>query len=355
MSTKENAFFSHVNGCLWGGAVGGLYGRFVEHEAWRGDWARRMEAVGSFPKAATGLEWGEYGIDFTAQTQIVSEAVLEREGLPSVEDLARVWMRSVEPLAFGDGRITMKPPANPIRYSLRNTYELLRMGTPPRMVGALNVPMPVGLCVAAPVATIHAHDPDEAYLRGAALASLFQRDRGTVVPGIVAAMAAVAMRAGVSVNEVAATGLRMAEAADGVTRPPADGKGAALMVYQALNAGRNTADREDLFQRLGPLVDAYGKRDPHKLLAQIVAVFVYSGGDYREAVETAVMEPQSPDILGACCGMLCGALRGEKAIPKGWERVLDGLRGGAKLRKTAASLGALTVREAQKRRAGKLS
>jgi len=74
-----------------------------------------------------------------------------------------------------------------------------------------------------------------------------------------------------------------------------------------------------------------------------------ASGDYHEAVETAVMEVQSPDVLGACCGLLCGALRGEAAIPEEWMALLHGLSGGGALRETAEKLAGLTVDQGRRK------
>jgi ribosomal protein S18 acetylase RimI-like enzyme len=349
MSNADHSLKQRIGGCLLGAAAGSLCGRFVEHQAWRQSIETRANAAGTFPADAAGLAWGEHGIDFNSHMLAVCRAVLEYDGRPAVEDLARVWLRSAEPLAFGDGEITLKPPANPVRYAMRNVFELLTAGTPPRIVGSLNVPMTTGIYVVPAAAAVNACDPEQAYLDAVRLASLFQRDRGTIVPGILAAMAAEALRPGATPGSVLDTASRTAASVSRLRPGLEPVETPAFLVAEARRAGRHATSPVDVFVRTRHLVAAYNRRDPWKILALAVGCFAFAGDDPEQAVETGALDPQSPDFLGGCCGLLCGALHGTDALPPPWLELLDSLRGGTELRRAGTDLAALAVEDARRR------
>jgi ribosomal protein S18 acetylase RimI-like enzyme/ADP-ribosylglycohydrolase len=349
MTSENNTLEQRIAGCVLGAATGSIFGRYVEHRAWRRSMAERIAAAATFPADAAGLGWGEHGIDFNAQMLAVCRAVIEYGGRPTVEDLAGVWLRNAEPLAFGDGEITIKPRANPIRYALRNTYELLTAGTPPRIVGSLNVPMTTGIYAVPAAAAVNACDPEQAYLDGVSLASLFQRDRGTVVPGILAAMAAEAMRPGATAASVLDVAERTARSVSRLLPGREPVETAAFLVTEARRAGRHATSSADVYVRTRHLVSRYNRRDPWKTLALAVACFAFTGDDLERAVKTGALDEQSPDFLGGCCGLLCGALHGSGALPQSWLDLLDGLRGAAELRGAATDLAAQALDGARRR------
>jgi hypothetical protein len=218
------------------------------------------------------------------------------------------------------------------------------------MVGAFNVPLNTGLTVVPAAAAYRACDPDQAFLDAASLASLFQRDRATVAAGLLAAMTAEAFRPGATSDSVARTALRIART---LTRPPAPHDGAytpGFLVSAALRTGSHARSVDDLYARIAGLLKPYSKRDPYKNLALAVAVLVFSGGDFRKALETAALERQSPDYLAWSCGAVCGALGGVAAIPEDWAAFADGLGGGTQLREDARALAGIAVTAAQRRK-----
>lgn len=343
----ENELESRMTGALSASAAGSVCGRLVEHQAWRESADKRLKAADGFPDAAAGLNWGGYGIDFNAQVMTLCKVFLECDGLPTVEDAARIWLQDTDPLAFGDGEVVIKPIANPIRYVMRNVYELLAQGTPPRAAAMMNVPMHTGLYAALPAAMVHACDPEEAYLSARSLASLFQRDRGIVVPALIAAMAADAMRPNASVDSVLDTALYFAAEMPAPMPRVGTPAGPDYLVREAIRCGRNAQSPQQVMQDIGYLVHPYGKRDPYKMLVVVTAAFAYAGTDVTEAVRTAVLECQSPDFAGGCVGFLSAALGGMSVVPSEWTKFLKSLDNGAAIGSTANKMAELAVRKAE--------
>ena len=338
-----------IKGCIIGSAAGSLYGRFVEHSAWRKTFAERMAAAEEFPKKAGGMAWGAHGVDYNSHMLLISDAFIAKQGTPTVEETAAKWLKNVDPLRFGDGDITIKPVANPIKYAMRNSYELLSSGAPPRIAGALNVPTNTGLYVCAPSAAANACDPDQAFLDAVSLASLFQRDRGAVVPGIVAAMTAEAMKQDRTIEDTAETADRLA--GDVAARNTKTGRTDPIhyLVSEARRNSRNAENAEALYRRFGKMTEPSSKRDPHKMLIQTTAITLFAGGNAEKAVKTAVLDAQSPDFLGACCGMICGALEGIDAFPSSWIEMVESLPNGRDFGETADRLTELLIAGAEKK------
>ena len=343
------AIRERVSGCLLGGTAGSMVGRFVGCAAREGRPATQ-QTVDAFASEATGLPWGEFGTDIAALMMIACKAYIETRGRPAVEDEARVWMREVDPIAFGDGGVEHSPTVDYRRYCLRNTYELLKMGCPPRVVGAMNVPAYVGLNVVGAAAAFNAGDPDQAYLDALCLAALFQRDRGIIVPGVLAAGVAAAMRPGATVDSVIDAACRVAPSTTQTTALPAPVADVHGVLTEAVRLGRACTDAEHLFGAIEQdIVSKHLGVDPLQLLAATFGVFVFSGGDTAHALSTAACgAPNSTDAIAGACGLLCGALGGAGSIPPKWMEVVDTLSGASALRRAAQQMTDLAVARARK-------
>jgi ADP-ribosylglycohydrolase len=258
-------------------------------------------------------------------------------------------MTKVDPLNFGDG--CQRRKVNYLWYVLRNTFELLTKGCPPRLVGAFNVPANTGMCVVGPVAAFNACDPDQAFLDGLSLASLFQRDRGIVVPAVLAAAAAEALRQGSTVESVVEVALRLAPSRSLVTARSRPVTSLRETLLEAVHLGAKRADplalREEAYERL-VLANALAG-DPQEMLGLTFAVFVASQGDTRRALIGGANMGRDSDTLTGVLGLLCGAMAGINALPQEWLVGFDHLPGAEMLVRAADTLAALALAAAERR------
>jgi ADP-ribosylglycohydrolase len=338
-----------IRGLLVSSAIGSILGRRAENLRYPEIVDRFGVLDDPFPGAGQEPCAGALGTDENELMLVVCDSYLEQGKRITVEDLARTWTGRVNPLDFGDGYQRKK--VNYLWYVLRNTFELLAMGCPARLVGAFNVPANTGLCVTGPVSAFNACDPDQAFLDGLSLASLFQRDRGIVVPAILAAAAAEALRQGSTVESVVQVALRLAPSEPHVTARPRQVTGLRETLLEAVHLGAKHADplalREEAYERL-VLADSLAG-DPQEMLGLTFAVYVASQGDTRRALIGGANMGRDSDTLAGVLGLLCGAMAGINALPQEWLVGFDHLPGAEALTRAAVALAGLARAAAERR------
>jgi len=217
-------------------------------------------------------------------------------------------------------------------------------------VGAMNVPAYVGLNVVGAAAAFNAGDPEQAYLDALCLAALFQRDRGIIVPGVLAAGVAEAMRPGATVDSVVDAACRVAPSTAQTTALPAPVADIHGVLTEAVRLGRACTDADALFAAIErDILTRHLGVDPLHLLAATFGVFVFSGGDTARALSTAACgATNSTDAIAGACGLLGGALGGADSIPPDWMAVVDTLSGAPALHRAAEQMADLAEARAQK-------
>ena len=339
-----------IAGSVLGGAIGNILARPAEGL----QYVEIVERLGvldePFATINDTLVVGDLGTDENTLALIVAKAYVEKGARITIEDLARIWRRDVNPLHFGDSH--QRTLVNYAWYVLRNTYELLSMGCPPRIVGSLNVPANTGMAVVGPVGAFNACDPEQAYHDGVSLAALFQRDRGIVVPGVLAGAVAEALRPGATVDSVVDVAVRLTPSTRQTTALPRRVGSLRETLLEAVSVGHRYSDpltlRAEAYERL-VLTDSLAG-DPQEMLGLVFAVFVASRGVTREALIGAANMGRDSDTLAGVLGALCGALNGVASLPRHWLDGFNGLTGAEALLQAADGLTVLAVAQAERRR-----
>lgn len=338
-----------IRGMLIASSVGSILGRQAENLPYLQVVERFGVLTDPFHEVEQNRVGGMLGTDENALMLLACEAFVEKGGRITIEDLANTWKQMVNPLDFGDGGQRTK--VNYLWYILRNTYELLRMGCPARVVGAFNVPANTGLSVVGPVAAFNACNADQAYLDCLGLAALFQRDRGIHVPAILAAAVAEALRPSATAESVTDVALRLAPSQPHITARTRRVTSLREALLEAVHVASRHSDplslRADAYQHL--IVEGV-QGDPQEMLALTFAVFVSAKGATEEALIGGANMGRDSDTLAAMVGLLCGALNGVDSVPARWVAGFHGLVGAETLVKAANRLADMAVAHADRSR-----
>ena len=248
------------------------------------------------------------GEDGMERHRLLCTAIIDKGGRITVEDLARTWVRDIDPDKFG------------YLINSRNLmiYNALEAGLPPQEVGryaALHGSIGKAK-VMLPVGVVNACDPEQA-AQDAISVGRMQDMQG--VPGnyalevaaAVAAGAACAFKPDATVDEVIQTALAQLS-----SKP-----------RQEVQQGLTWADEHENWRDLRPLYqEKYAGRsgsDAVEVLSSALAVLRLSEGDPREAIIQSVNFGRDCDCRAYVAGGIAGVLRGIDAIPAEWVQTVE--------------------------------
>ena len=309
---SDTLLFKKVYGCLAGGAIGDTLGRPVEGWHYKDIEAKKGRLTDPWEEADRtqgGDANFEIGTDDTALAQILCHTYIEKGGPVTVEDYAKHWLSEMDP--------------NKFFFCLRNTYELLKMGYSPRITGVLNIVTGSGLMAISPVGIFHAGDPDQAYADALGIASIVQRDLDVLIPGVIAAAIAAALRPGATVDSVIEAAIRVAPADPVTTFDERRFNNLKDTLVRAVEIGAEAADvyaaREGLYEELLQ----YHAIDPQGVFALTFGIFRASQGETEQAMLGGANIGRDSDTISSLNGQLCGAMNGVDSIPKRWLQGLE--------------------------------
>lgn len=230
-------------------------------------------------------------------------AIIEKGGRINIEDLARVWIRDVDPEKFG---YLMGPQDQVIYYSLKAgvfPWEVGRYATYPAMIGTSKMIIAIGV--------VNACNPAQA-AQDALDVGRIKDIRGPrdnyaleVAAGIAAATAE-AMKPSTSVDRIIETCL------DQLTPVP----------REEVEIGLEWAKTASDWKELRPLYqEKYKGRwisNAVEILSSAVANFYLSDGHVEEAIVQAVNMGRDCDCRAYIAGGWSAALRGIEEVPARW-------------------------------------
>jgi len=331
---EDTMLFKKVFGCLAGGSIGDNLGRPAEgwHYKDIDEKKGRLENPWeSSDKTKGGDPNFEVGTDDTALTQILCHTYIKKGGPITVEDYAERWLAEMDP--------------NKFFFCMKNTYELLKKGIPPRATGVFNIVTGSGLMAISPVGIYDACDPGRAYTDALDIASMFQRDLDMYIPGVIAAAIAEAFRPGATVDSVLDTAIRVAPDKPIVTFDQRPINNLKETLIKAVEIGGKYKDvfsaREGLYADLLQ----WEAIDPQEVFALAFGIFKASGGDTKAAIIGGANIGRDADTISSLNGQLCGALNGLDSIPKEWMEGLQKCRGFQDFKETAIKMTELVLKK----------
>lgn len=230
-------------------------------------------------------------------------AIIEKKGRVTITDVARTWLRDIDPEKFG---YLLGPQDQVIYYSLSAgvpPWEVGRYATYPAMIGTTKMMIPIGL--------INAGDPAQAALDALDIGRM-KDVRGVIgnysleVAAAVAAGAAEALRPTATVDSIIDVCLAQLSS----------------VPLEEVNIGLSWAQSADTWRDLRPLyAERYrGKRisEAVEMLSSGLAIFYMAQGHVEEAILEAVNLGRDCDCRAYIAGGLSGAFRGIDEVPGRW-------------------------------------
>jgi ADP-ribosylglycohydrolase len=271
--------------------------RSVRERDWGSPWVRHAHHR---PPGMT-----EDGIE---RHRLMCTAIIEKGGRIDVWDLARIWVRDIDPEHFG--------------YLLGNQdrgfYELLKAGMPPTEVGRYaQWPGFIGTAkMMLPVGLINACDPDQAARDALDLGRL--KDTGNrpfnfaleVCAGLAAACAE-AMRPQATIETIVAAGIH----------PLSSTPRAA--VEQALQWAEGAQEVWDLRPLFAEKYRGHPVSNAVEVFSAGLAIFSMAGQDTRDAILAGVNFGRDCDCISYVAAGLAGALNGIEGIPAEWIEIVE--------------------------------
>lgn len=240
--------------------------------------------------------------------RLLCTAIIHKGGRITIKDLARVWVRDIDPDKFG---YLMGPQDQII-------YNALKAGFPPQEVGRYaSWPGFIGTAkMILPVGVVNACNPEQAAQDALALGRI--KDIQSV-PGNYALEAAAAVAA------AAACAFRPDATVDGIIQTALEQLSS--VPRREVEQGLAWADEHKDWRRLRPLYhEKYAGRPASnavEVLSSALAVFRLSQGDPKEAIIQSVNFGRDCDCRAYVAGGISGALRGIDALPAKWVQTVE--------------------------------
>jgi ADP-ribosylglycohydrolase len=240
--------------------------------------------------------------------RLAVSAIIEKGGRITVEDLARIWLRDIDPEKFG---YLLGPQDQIIYYSLKAgipPWETGRYAAWPALIGTGKMMIAIGL--------INACNPAQA-ARDSLDVGRIKDMRG--VPGnyalevcaAIAAGTAEAMRPDATVEGIIDVALEQLTSV-----PRAE-------VELGLDWARSTPDWRDLRVKYDEKYAGHRISNAVEMLSAGLATFLLSNGDPEQAIIMNVNLGRDTDCKAYIAGGLSGALRGIDAVPRRWVDVVE--------------------------------
>jgi ADP-ribosylglycohydrolase len=239
--------------------------------------------------------------------RLLVTAIIEKGGRITIEDLAAVWKRDIDPTRFG---YLLGPQDRLIYQSLKAgipPWEVGRHAAWPALIGTSKMMIPVGL--------VNACNPDQAAQDALDLARL-KDVRG--VPGNyalevaagLAAAAAEAMKPDATVDSVIAVALSHLTSV-----PRAE-------VELGLEWAHAASDWRELRQKYDDKYEGHRISNAVEMMSAGLATFYVTDADPEQAIIANVNLGRDTDCKAYIAGGLAGALRGIDAVPQRWVDVV---------------------------------
>ncbi len=325
---RMNGLFDKIYGCIAGSNIGSAMGAAVE--GWSAE--RITEKYGVLEEL---LPYSHYRKsekgggrqrppgtteDGIERQKLMCTAIIEKSDRISAEDLARVWIRDINPDNFG----VQMQPTDVTMYRLLKAGETFDVtGTPssvpPTELGRYSVaPGTVAFARSChPLGIINAANPDQAFEDAFEIGKMYlpPHDVGLYWSAAVAVAIAEALKPDATVESVIE-------------------KVKSYLPYQVveeLDFGLQVAEKsKDVFEMRAPLNEKYCNMaglnpmsKAHEIVTKGFAIFYKTNANVRESIVGSANFGRDTDCLAAVTGGIAGSLSGTKDIPEEWIRSVD--------------------------------
>jgi ADP-ribosylglycohydrolase len=286
-----------VRGCLLASAIGNAMGSPVENWNYRDIEAKYGRIDRLLDPDRLELE------DDNRIGLLLCQAYLEKGGPVTPEDLAKIWLREMDPKQFF--------------WCLRNSYELLKSGVSPRLTGAHNIVTGSAIMAIAPVGLYDSGDPDRAYVDALQIGYMYQPRLDTECAAVIAACVAEAMRPDATAARVLEVALDVACDETVTTFDERE-----LTIRGSIEKAYGVAENhDDVFEARSEIYEEllqWHPIDPVEVLSLTLCIFKIAKGDMLASVLGGVNIGRDSDTIANLCGALSGCLHGVGAVPPAW-------------------------------------
>ena len=323
-----NKLFDKIYGCIAGSNIGSAMGAVVEGWSVRRITEKhgvlkellpyshyKKSDKGGGRKRLPGTT--EDGIE---RQKLMVTAIIEKKDRISAEDLARIWIRDINPDNFG----VQMQPTDVTMYRLLKAGETFDVtGTPSSIpateLGRYSVaPGTVAFARSChPLGIINAASPDQAFEDAFEIGKMYlpPHDVGLYWSAAVAVAIAEALKPDATVTSVI-------DRVKGYLPHQVVGE-----LEYGLEIGEKSKDvfemREPLNQKYCNMAGLNPMSKAHEIVTKGFAIFYKTKGDLKESIIGSVNFGRDTDCLAAVTGGIAGALMGTQNLPEEWIRCVD--------------------------------
>lgn len=312
--------FEKIFGCIAASQIGSAMGVAVEGQS--------IEQIkNKYGVLDNLLPWGNYPAGTTEdgieRQRLMCTAIIEKGGRITAEDLAKIWIRDINPESFG--RLML--------WEDKIFYDQVKSGIPAGDVGRYsNWPGLVAFPRSChPIGIINACNPEQAVLDAFDVGRLYQPLNGYGLDwsGVVAAAIAEALKPNATVDSVINTavmnvpeyGVKRWRVADPVQKEILDGIERAKLYNDVFEM------RPAFYERYHDSLDTWpwvwNMSMAYEIVTKGLAIFYVTKGDPVKSIIGAVNFGRDTDCLAAVAGGISGAFSGIGDIPLEWIETVD--------------------------------
>ena len=310
---SKSVIYEKIAGSIYGGAIGDALGGPVEgkdEQFIKTRYGGRITHLEPYQTATGGAanlsaEAGTY-TDDTRLKNLLSQAIIEKKGRVTAEDLADVWRREMNPDVFFPTeqiaymKIVLREGLKRFAYAKEINPSITARDFGRGVLPACDANMMIS-----PVGLINAFNPYQAALDAYEISLLFQSGYAASSCAPIAAAVAVAMQPDATWETVLAAAR---EYADVYT---------SLFLNKVLQTASESADINE-FKRLFYEKHLVHFVDPMEVVPAAFGIFAVCKGHYRDCVIEAANFGRDCDTIAGIVGSIAGALHGIEAIPADW-------------------------------------
>ncbi|NPV80587.1 MAG: ADP-ribosylglycohydrolase family protein [Firmicutes bacterium] len=312
------SLFEKIYGCLAASNIASAMGAVVE--GWETD--QIVQKYGVFQQLLPYSHYKNFGRpgsgrlrpagtteDGIERQRLMCTAIIEKRGRITADDLAKVWLRDINPDYFG---VQMEPCDEIL-------YNLVKAGIPPADAGRysnfLGIVSFARSCH--PIGLINACNPEQAVRDAWDVGRLYQPLHGYGLDWSAVYVAAIAeaLKQDATVDSVISKALEFAPAP--VRREIEEG------LDMAARSKDVFAMREPFNKRYSGRGTTYAMSMAHEVVTKGLAIFYITKGMPKDAIVGAVNFGRDTDCTAAVASGLAGALNGVSGIPEEWIRTVD--------------------------------
>jgi ADP-ribosylglycohydrolase len=247
--------------------------------------------------------------DGIERQRLLSTAYIEKRGRISIQDLAKIWLRDINPDNFNK----QMEPCDEI------LYDLLKAGMPAGDVGGYSnyAGIVSFLRSSHPVGLMNAGDPEQAFRDAFEIGSIYQPRHANALDWSSAYCAGIAEACNPEASINSVVEIIRKYLSDEPRREIDEG----IEWAEKSNSYEELRDR--FYKRYNGRGFVYAMSLSHELMAKGVALFIFTKGNPKNTILDAVNFGRDTDCTAAIASGLSGAFSGSGSLPTEWIDQVD--------------------------------